>query len=223
MNLHRSCVVAAIVATILVPGGTTVAAEGAPAAFEIPRLDGIAVDGDPSDWGERGLSVDAVHWHSVRTSVADFDPHYRIGWNDTGLLVRAVVRDDALVSAPDPSGSLYGVLTADTLVVKASTGTDKPMVSQAVVCLGDAPDRGKVKIKTGLPGATVETSETVARRRRRSRPTGMCTKCFCRGRRWVWRPPWGPNSPCNCSNVMMIRRGPPGRTRSAHRRAGMRP
>jgi hypothetical protein len=172
MNLHRSCVVAAIVATIFVPGGTTVAAEGAPAAFEIPRLDGIAIDGDPSDWGERGLSVDALHWHSVRGSVADFDPHYRIGWNDTGLLVRAVVRDDALVSAPDPSGSLYGVLTADTLVVKASTGTDKPMVSQAVVCLGDAPDRGKVKIKTGLPGATAETSETLAQAAAKVTPDG---------------------------------------------------
>lgn len=66
-----------------------------PRTFDIPRLDGVAIDGKASDWGERGLRVDAlkpIGFDAKHTG--DFDARFRLGWNDDGLLLLAFVTDD---------------------------------------------------------------------------------------------------------------------------------
>jgi len=68
---------------------------GGGAAFDVPRLEGIAVDGDPADWGERGFRVDVLFDASETPKpLADFDAAARLGWDERGLLVLVSVADD---------------------------------------------------------------------------------------------------------------------------------
>jgi len=64
--------------------------------LDIPRVDATA-DGKPEDWGERGLRVQSLPGPSGRLrDPKDFDPSFRIGWNDQGLLVLAQVSDNVV-------------------------------------------------------------------------------------------------------------------------------
>ena len=63
---------------------------------DIPRLHGIAIDGDAGAWSGDGFRIDA--FTSVPAGVrprADFDAQVRLGWDDRGLLVLAHVHDDS--------------------------------------------------------------------------------------------------------------------------------
>jgi len=64
-------------------------------AFRIPRMEGIAVDGFDSDWGENGFRVEMLTAPDGRTLPADdFDAKFRLAWDEQGLFVLATVRDD---------------------------------------------------------------------------------------------------------------------------------
>jgi len=65
------------------------------AAFLIPELEEIHIDGAEGDWGDSGFLVDflADPKGHVR-SADDFDVTFRLGWNRQGLLVLALVHDD---------------------------------------------------------------------------------------------------------------------------------
>jgi CubicO group peptidase (beta-lactamase class C family) len=81
-------------------GGRGNAAEPTSLAFDIPRLEGISIDGDPSDWGDRGLRVGPLFGLAGMPKLLnDFDPHFRLGWNDEGLLVLAEVADNVVGEA----------------------------------------------------------------------------------------------------------------------------
>ncbi len=68
--------------------------------YDIPKLDGITIDGHPEDWGDRGFRVDLLTSDEGKTkSAVDFDPTFRLGWNDEGLLLLATVRDDVAVES----------------------------------------------------------------------------------------------------------------------------
>lgn len=66
-------------------------------AFDIPRLDGIEIDGDGTEWGERGFHIDILTDKDggVRTP-EDFDPIARLAWDARGLLVLVEVRDNSI-------------------------------------------------------------------------------------------------------------------------------
>jgi CubicO group peptidase (beta-lactamase class C family) len=75
------------------------AATPATVTYEVPRLDGLAVDGRADDWGGRGFSVRLLHHRGGpeggRPAPApDFDPRFRLGWDPVGLLVLIEVADD---------------------------------------------------------------------------------------------------------------------------------
>lgn len=79
------------------------AAALAPAAgetFDIPPLQGISVDGNADDWGDRGFAVNVL-WDRdrLRPGPDDFYPRMRLGWDERGLLVLVLVRDETHVSA----------------------------------------------------------------------------------------------------------------------------
>ncbi len=65
------------------------------AAVNIPRLDNIKIDGKADDWGDGGYRVEmAVFDATDMPTAADFDPKFRLAWNDEGLLIFAEVDDD---------------------------------------------------------------------------------------------------------------------------------
>ena len=70
-------------------------AEAGPEVFQIPRIEGLIVDGSDSDWGRQGFRVEILAGPDGRTlPVDDFDVKFRLAWDLQGLYVLAVVRDD---------------------------------------------------------------------------------------------------------------------------------
>ena len=66
-----------------------------PEFIDIPRLEDISIDGSPDDWQERGYVAESlVSQQGFMRLPKDFDPSFRLGWNDRGLLVLVKVRDD---------------------------------------------------------------------------------------------------------------------------------
>jgi GWxTD domain-containing protein len=62
--------------------------------FDIPRLDGITIDGNPADWGDRGFRVGPLLTLEGNIRPADnYDSRFRLGWNDQGVLFVGFVRD----------------------------------------------------------------------------------------------------------------------------------
>lgn len=71
-----------------------------PAVFEIPKLSGIKIDGDSSDWGERGFRVNVMIGDGGWIlPAANFDPRFRLGWNEQGLLALYTVADSSFVES----------------------------------------------------------------------------------------------------------------------------
>jgi predicted esterase len=63
-------------------------------SFDIPQLSDIKIDGDPTDWADRGFKVLVMRSGSPRRlPVAQFDAQIRLGWSDRGLLLLADVTD----------------------------------------------------------------------------------------------------------------------------------
>jgi caffeoyl-CoA O-methyltransferase len=66
--------------------------------FNIPKIEGIVVDGSGDDWAEQGFRVEFLADPSGRVKLPDdFDVKFRLGWNQQGLLVLAAVRDNVAV------------------------------------------------------------------------------------------------------------------------------
>lgn len=87
--------IVAAVLTLLWVGmpGVAVAEDAAP-VFDVPKLEGIAVDGRPDDWGAKGLSacllapVNGWSQPARLRPAHDHDVQIRLGWNDDGFLMR---------------------------------------------------------------------------------------------------------------------------------------
>jgi hypothetical protein len=70
--------------------------------FSVPHLDGIVVDSDPADWGDRGFRVDIMTGEDGKIlPVDDLDAAFRLGWDDQGLLLLLTVDDDAALEFSD--------------------------------------------------------------------------------------------------------------------------
>lgn len=68
--------------------------------FNIPRIDGLAIDGNAVQWADRGFGVDVLFDPSPnRKSPSDFDASVRLAWDDRGLWVLLTVSDDVNVEA----------------------------------------------------------------------------------------------------------------------------
>jgi len=92
---------------------TGVAADGGQ-VFNVPRLENIIVDGKPDDWASCGFRVELMSDPSGKVlPAADFDPKFRLGWNEQGLLAVVTVRDDVAAENAD-TGSMW---TKDAILV----------------------------------------------------------------------------------------------------------
>lgn len=125
---------ACLLATIGLGAMSATAADVAP-LFDIPRLSGIAVDGQPADWGDRGFQVGIVTSPEGQLlGAADLDAGFRLGWDDDFLYLYLTVADDAGVEHPS-EGELWqrdsvelfvgsGVGVHDYYQIAASPGKD---------------------------------------------------------------------------------------------------
>jgi len=68
---------------------------------DVPRLE-IRVDGEAGDWGDQGLQVASLPGPGGKLRPPkDFDPSFRIGWNEQGILLLAQVKDNVVRAAQD--------------------------------------------------------------------------------------------------------------------------
>jgi len=68
--------------------------------FDIPRLEGITIDGKAGDWGTKGTVIQSMTGVQRKMRATEnFDPSFRLGWNDEGLLLLVKVSDNAIKEA----------------------------------------------------------------------------------------------------------------------------
>jgi CubicO group peptidase (beta-lactamase class C family) len=74
------------------------------ANYDIPKVTGITVDGALEDWGAAGLAVEVLTDKDGRAELpGDFDPRFRLSWDETGLALALTVQDDLLSEQVDPA------------------------------------------------------------------------------------------------------------------------
>jgi hypothetical protein len=63
--------------------------------FHVPKVEGLTIDGDGSDWESRGFLVAILTDPDGKILPAeDFDVRFRLAWDAQGLYVLANVQDD---------------------------------------------------------------------------------------------------------------------------------
>ena len=124
--------VLATVALAVLLAGQLVADEGA-RVFDVPKLDGIVIDGTADDWKEAGFHVDVMTsvdgW--VRP-VSNMDSRISIGWDERGLLVLAQILDQDFVENAD-TNQLYAGDSVELYLVDKRGGAE---MIQAVIAPG---------------------------------------------------------------------------------------
>ena len=112
--------------------------------FDVPRLEGIAVDGDGSEWGDRGLRIGVIKSkEGTPTPAADLDVRFRLGWDDEGLLLLLTVHDDVPVEHP----SMTELWSKDSVELFASTEPGSRTLYQVYLGPGRDPEFPEVRRK----------------------------------------------------------------------------
>ncbi|HDZ21542.1 hypothetical protein LCGC14_0124050 [marine sediment metagenome] len=114
-----------------------------PPVFGIPVVTGITIDGDDSDWGDRGLWVPFMRPLGPK-SPEDFDPAFRLGWTEDGLLIAGVVVDDDVGEATDPTRLWEGQTDGIGLYVIGQRGVSAML--RAVISPGMAREHTDAQI-----------------------------------------------------------------------------
>jgi len=116
------------------------AAEGK--IMEIPYVDGISVNADPADWGERGFRIEMMGMMNAdrwNRSAEDFLPTARLGWDRRGILALVQVKDKN-VRGSDDLASLY---MKDCVELWAGINGKGPSSYQLAVSPGANPENQK--------------------------------------------------------------------------------
>lgn len=113
-----------------------------PAVFRIPKVKGLIIDGSVSDWGSSGFRVDILANPDGKMLPAeDFDAGFRLAWDEQGLWVMAVVRDDVAVE----QGNLSRLWRSDCLEISVAEDVGHPNKYMLAVAPGMDPKYGKLK------------------------------------------------------------------------------
>jgi CubicO group peptidase (beta-lactamase class C family) len=109
-------------------------ATGGPKMLEVPRLDGIVIDGEAADWADRGLKIEffAAEDKGFLPPPDQYDVRARLGWDAQGLLVLVDVTDadwsEASISdfwRHDSIGIFLGIPEQGTCEFSISPGMDE--------------------------------------------------------------------------------------------------
>ena len=131
-----------LLALVVMSSATNFAADST--LFQIPRIEGIMVDGSSDDWAEQGFRVEFLTDPRGRALPAsDFDLKLRIGWNQQGLLVLAEARDDV----PLEHESLSRLWQCDCLEIFVAEKLGSPKHYQLVIASGADPKYKTVRSK----------------------------------------------------------------------------
>jgi len=104
-----------------------------PPVFDIPKLDGIVVDGKPDDWGERGFRVETMTTADGKFKPpADLDAAFRLGWTEQGLVILLTVRDNVFTESDDEN-TLFSKDSVELYLVNQLGGAE---MIQAVIAPG---------------------------------------------------------------------------------------
>lgn len=139
-----------------------------PPIYDIPRLEGINLDGNPDDWGDRGFRVDVMaHTADRLRPAAEFDGCFRLGWDPRGLLVLVTVTDDIDTELPNP---LSG---GDSIELYIAPEVGSPHVTQAIVGPGIDPQLPRIRTHVRSVGPTTSSVKTIGNEKavHRTRPT----------------------------------------------------
>jgi CubicO group peptidase (beta-lactamase class C family) len=131
-----------------IPGG-----DRSSRAFDIPRLDGIEIDGSAADWRGRGFRVETLAGPEGEvTEPSDLDGALHLAWNDGGLLVLLEVTDD-VAAEYDRLDRLYRKDSAEVFV---SDGPGSANRYQVYVSSGTDPAYGRPRthVNDYRPGST---------------------------------------------------------------------
>lgn len=122
---------------LLLYSSTGFGAVGSRQVYEVPRVDGITIDGSGDDWRNQGFRADIMIGSDGKVRAAgDFDPQFRLAWNDHGLLVLANVTDNAVVVPEKPEA----VSGADGIELFVSTqAAGRLRFYQGALALGSDP------------------------------------------------------------------------------------
>lgn len=143
------------------------AAWGADPVFDIPYLPHIHIDGDAADWGQAGFRVDAMATLEGEVKpVSDFDPHFRVGWNNDGLVLLLQVRDDHVFADTEHADSWL----SDSMEVFLGTKPGAYEFMQASFCTGADPKSPHIRktfydYRTGLGTPTTTMDAAAADRK----------------------------------------------------------
>jgi predicted O-methyltransferase YrrM len=146
-NMKKYCVtfitfLGILVTAVEISGLAWAEAPAARSVFRIPRLDGIVIDGNMEDWGDRGFRVDFIAAPDGRVLPPDdFDVKFRLGWNPQGLLVWTEVLDDVPVEHANRS-RLWQRDCVELFISQAVGSTHR---CQVVVASGRDPAHGKMR------------------------------------------------------------------------------
>ncbi len=102
-------------------------------ALETPKLTGITIDGDFSDWEGKGLDAGYLAGdEGLVYDDADLSAAAKIGWDDRGLLILVRVKDSASTESDD----LETLWSADSVELFISTGVGSGQRYQVLVAPG---------------------------------------------------------------------------------------
>lgn len=78
----------------------TISAQATSPIFDVPRMERVTVDGHAGDWMHAGFRVDIFAGADGHTlAPVEFDPSFRLGWDERGLLVYVQVKADGFREA----------------------------------------------------------------------------------------------------------------------------
>jgi pimeloyl-ACP methyl ester carboxylesterase len=112
--------------------------------FDVPRLDGVVIDGQDDDWREGGFVVETMSsvdgW---MRPVDDMDIRVRLGWHDQGLLVLIRVTDDQYLEEAQ-TNQLY---EGDSVEIYLADKWGGRQMIQAVIAPGLADDQPALRCR----------------------------------------------------------------------------
>jgi predicted O-methyltransferase YrrM len=135
--------------------------------FRIPKVDGLAVDGNGNDWGSRGFCVSVLTDPDGHTLPAeDFDVRFQLAWDARGLFVLATVQDDVAVEQE----SLSRLWRSDCVEISIAQEVGHPSSCMLAVAPGMDPRHGgelRKRVYDWRPGGETRSEmmfETASRR-----------------------------------------------------------
>lgn len=103
------------------------------ANYDIPKVGSIVIDGALEDWGAAGLAVEILTDPQGRCEFPeDFDPRFRLAWDETGLALAVTVQDDQ----PWEHDGLEGLRDGDSVELFLAAGVASEALLHVVLSPG---------------------------------------------------------------------------------------